>query len=1138
MQTIDASSWLSQAAVEKLGWVLVHSFWQLTAVALLAWLSDRALRRRSSSVRYLSLLFTLLLMIASPVVTWLMLPASPVDPVSAAKPDSASIARDTPAQTANQEPAAPIEIVEVPTTGSLDKPVATSASSGHWMNRCAEFLTPWLGTIVSVWSFGVLLFSVRPVVSWINVQRLKRRGTSAVAESVQQTLAMLSQKLQVRQRVDVLISTVVTSPIVVGCFRSVILLPASFIAGVPPAQLEAILAHELAHVKRYDYLVNLIQTLVETLFFYHPAVWWLSHRIRIERENCCDDMVVTALNNKVDYGRALFAIEELRGQVSALALSAKGGSLVARVRRLFSEPVHDGSQTAAGILSFGTLLAILMLAMIWPRAIASDETPKANEKPRINESEPPIATFEDGRSISMVGIRQNNTPREAAWLPNGKSVEHGDNRWNTSDDPIKSGRQILFAWDGFGNQPSIHWHTNPSSYGAGTHYVSRTLQLSTQEGRWPVGLPKETFAQIWVTDEPWSDWVAFDLDGTRIESLSDEQTHEGFCKLVKVSPSPGATENDPAIKFAFPDEFFSALQIEIVAVDSSGNRVICFNHAPISDDPEVFKPRLKEARNAGDPWTKFSHFAFRLRPYRYVATFRNFVIDGPTDKATEVKVEAKKLDDSEILASVNVTSPHEPEHSTKENQKPHQSSLKLLAVRSMASPHKAWTGDGREISVDSNWPQPLRVASGDKSTHDFVISCEGLGDDQTIVFDGFKDGSRFTTPSLISSPSTFSFAGDMGEESVTSFRLGITDSWGPWQAVDPDGTLRTAPEMNEAQKETYAYMKRFHVMSDLIGLEGVAGSIDVDYEVLAVDVEGIRHGRKGAGVWNEARASAPFFDLSMIKLDHWEFRLRKVRRWITFSNVSLEAGVTSSFTTTVVPESVFQRYRESMERLSKQRLEIGESKNRMESRQRSFDNLIQHLDGSADKVEAMNTQLASLRENLSLLKKSKDERDRSDADFRTSILEFRFKSRVALNERLKLAKERAAGEEKRIAIVIAKPDSQQADWFYSLLQGTDDDVKRWKVDESAIKEIRQSLPRFQLLWVDAAQFDELRRLIPDHEFEDQHESSMVFLEADGSWLCHFEPDPTKEPRRSLENLGSAVDMHKEGKKNSPAPPQR
>ncbi len=656
MQTIDASTWLSQAAVEKLGWVLIHSFWQLTAIALFSWLLDRALQRRSSSVRYWSLMLSLLVMMASPVATWMMLPTSideDVAAVSDANPGLGLMLLETPLPAANMEPITPVEDIQNSVAEIQESSAMTSASFSRWMNQCAVFLKPWLGTIVSVWCFGVLLFSVRPVVSWVNVQRLKRQGTSAVSFSVRQTLTMLAQKLKVHQRVDVVMSTVVSSPIVVGCFRSVILLPASFIAGVPPAQLEAILAHELAHVKRHDYIVNLIQTLVETLFFYHPAVWWLSHRIRIERENCCDDMVVTALDNKVDYGRALLAIEEHRGQVSALALGAKGGSLVARVKRLFSEPVQDGSQTAAGILCFGALLVLLLIATMWPQAIARDEMGVAKADHRTKNDEPPVVTFEGGQSISMLGIRQNNTPHEAAWQPNGKPVEHGDNRWDTTDDPIESGRQILFAWDGFGDQPSVRWQSNPRAYGATTRHESCTLQLMTQKGGWISQRPKESVAEVWVTDDAWSDWVSFELDGTRLESLSDDRTHEGFCKLVQVIPLQGATEENPAMKFEFPDKFSLALEVEIVAVDSSGNRVSCFNHPPISDDACIFRPCLKDAKDNGYAWTKFSHFAFRLRLYRYVATFSDFVIDGPTDKPSEVKVEGKKLTDAEILAALS-----------------------------------------------------------------------------------------------------------------------------------------------------------------------------------------------------------------------------------------------------------------------------------------------------------------------------------------------------------------------------------------------------------------------------------------------------------------------------------------------------
>ena len=94
------------------------------------------------------------------------------------------------------------------------------------------------------------------------------------------------------------------------------LLPASALAGLSPQQLEAILAHELAHIRRHDYLVNLLQTLVETLLFYHPAVWWLSRRIRIERENCCDDLAVSLCGDPVAYAKALADLEELRADSS------------------------------------------------------------------------------------------------------------------------------------------------------------------------------------------------------------------------------------------------------------------------------------------------------------------------------------------------------------------------------------------------------------------------------------------------------------------------------------------------------------------------------------------------------------------------------------------------------------------------------------------------------------------------------------------------------------------------------------------------------------------------------------------------------------------------------------------------------
>src|SRR4029453_8886762 len=116
----------------------------------------------------------------------------------------------------------------------------------------------------------------------------------------------------------------------------VILLPLACALQLSPAQLEAILAHELAHVRRHDYLLNLIQTAIETLLFFHPAVWWMSRRIRTEREHAADDLALRATgNNRARYADALAALEELRtAPPPSPALAARGGPLLARVRRV------------------------------------------------------------------------------------------------------------------------------------------------------------------------------------------------------------------------------------------------------------------------------------------------------------------------------------------------------------------------------------------------------------------------------------------------------------------------------------------------------------------------------------------------------------------------------------------------------------------------------------------------------------------------------------------------------------------------------------------------------------------------------------------------------------------------------------
>src|SRR5205807_2283082 len=171
---------------------------------------------------------------------------------------------------------------------------------------------------------------------WMAAGRLAVIGTRPAPPACTAALQRLAALLRVTRPVRVAASVLVQVPAVIGWLRPVILLPASALTGLTPLQLDALLAHELAHVRRYDYLVNLIQSVIETLLFYHPAVWWVSQQVRDEREHCCDDLAVAVCGDPHFYARALLGMERLRVTPPGFVLAAagRGGSLMGRIRRL------------------------------------------------------------------------------------------------------------------------------------------------------------------------------------------------------------------------------------------------------------------------------------------------------------------------------------------------------------------------------------------------------------------------------------------------------------------------------------------------------------------------------------------------------------------------------------------------------------------------------------------------------------------------------------------------------------------------------------------------------------------------------------------------------------------------------------
>ena len=294
------------AAVDAVGTALLHFFWQGAVIALLY----AVLRPWCASVtaRYRLGFGMLLAMASCPLATLFFL--WPAAGSTTASGTLAPLLSDTINAVADRTNASPRD---------------------------------YLPTLVALWTCGVVIIAARSLWHWHRIQRLVRDASLPSAEW-QARLQRMCARFGLRRPVRLLVSAKIVTPMLIGWLKPVVLLPLSMLSGFAPQQIELIIAHELGHVRRWDYLANLFQVIVETVLFYHPAVHWISRDVRNARESCCDDLVLSlAQGNPLTYARALANLEEMRHDldVVAPALGANGGVLLARIRRIVGVQGHD-----------------------------------------------------------------------------------------------------------------------------------------------------------------------------------------------------------------------------------------------------------------------------------------------------------------------------------------------------------------------------------------------------------------------------------------------------------------------------------------------------------------------------------------------------------------------------------------------------------------------------------------------------------------------------------------------------------------------------------------------------------------------------------------------------------------------------
>lgn len=342
----------SPAFVEAAGWTIIHSLWQGIVVALGLSVLLSVTRRNSAQLRYIlsfSALFILLV--------WSGITFNSAYNYASEKQELREKIMTTPGYVRT--------LLEDNQTQAGENATVKPAANPVNFNllKVKAFFQRHFDLICMVWLLGMMILMIRLLGGMVYTRRLRTQQLSPVSDVCLEKMIEMADKLGITRRVSIFKSQLTKMPVTIGTFKPVILLPAALISGLSVKELEAILAHELAHIRRHDYLFNIFQSLVEILFFYQPAVWIISNHIRAEREHSCDNLAVELTGDKVTYAKALAAVEimSLEDANFAMAFSGKNGSLLNRIQRLQTNTTMK-TNFMEGVIASGVIILGLLLA--------------------------------------------------------------------------------------------------------------------------------------------------------------------------------------------------------------------------------------------------------------------------------------------------------------------------------------------------------------------------------------------------------------------------------------------------------------------------------------------------------------------------------------------------------------------------------------------------------------------------------------------------------------------------------------------------------------------------------------------------------------------------------------------------------
>lgn len=350
-----------QEVVSSLGWTLLHSLWQGGLIALVLYFVLYYLRNRNANLKAFLSAAALAFVIAASAVTFA------VEYNSALTGDTTAVY----VKAAQEKPL-------------FENPVDLSKLNGEttlFSKLYSEFQTYFKNNvqlIVTLWLAGFIFFAIRFTGGVFYTARMRRKIVLLEDDKLCSGFNVISARAGIKKNILFAESALVKVPIVLGYFKPVVLLPFGLISGLPLDQVEAIIAHEIAHIKRYDILINLFQSTAEIIFFFNPSVWYISHKIRVERENACDDIAINLCGNSVVYAKALANVESFKESnepLFAIPLFKNQNQLLRRIKRMLHKDQNQNGfkeKFAAVLIFIGILVVFAVVKNVSPAVSSSD----------------------------------------------------------------------------------------------------------------------------------------------------------------------------------------------------------------------------------------------------------------------------------------------------------------------------------------------------------------------------------------------------------------------------------------------------------------------------------------------------------------------------------------------------------------------------------------------------------------------------------------------------------------------------------------------------------------------------------------------------------------------------------------------